>query len=384
MSTIQQRKTPAHVNPLRYAPTQTGAKGKRAHADVGPRAYLKPARSPALSNLPTLLQPKLRIGQPNDKYEAEADRVANAVMRMPYSEMRVQPVCAECEGGLQRQPLEKPVEEDLRTKGLAREEGHLFVADGVLNAQIRSLRGRGQTLPASARAFFEPRLANDFGEVRIHTDSRSAELARSVDARAFTVGWDVIFGAGQYAPESREGRRLLAHELTHVVQQAAPAMPLKRREAIYRGRISGPGGSEDVAITSKQLPTLSELRLQRQCNNRRCASRYPWLARCDVTRRSYSIYDPAASVPPMFLVPVTHLKRRLMKKKRYAFVEFLNVDNKKIDLELAPSGMVSARDRIFSLHPRRGRSVAIGTGIPRYLLLSINSSRFVRLVCICP
>jgi hypothetical protein len=66
----------------------------------------------------------------------------------------------------------------------------------------------------------EPRFGTDFSAVRVHTDSNAQSLARSVNAQAFTVGNDVVFGAGQYAPESDSGKRLLAHELTHVIQQS--------------------------------------------------------------------------------------------------------------------------------------------------------------------
>ena len=71
----------------------------------------------------------------------------------------------------------------------------------------------------SERAYFELRFGRNFNQVRMHTDTRAAESARAVNARAFTVGKDVVFGAGQYAPEMVQGKRLLAHELTHVMQQ---------------------------------------------------------------------------------------------------------------------------------------------------------------------
>jgi hypothetical protein len=83
------------------------------------------------------------------------------------------------------------------------------------------LQGGGQPLPRSERAFFEPRFGYDFSSVRIHTDAHAAEAARVAKARAFTVGEDVVFGAGHFAPETPAGRRLLAHELTHTVQQGA-------------------------------------------------------------------------------------------------------------------------------------------------------------------
>ncbi len=81
------------------------------------------------------------------------------------------------------------------------------------------LSSPGQPLDAGTRAFMEPRLGHDFSQVRVHTDERATKSARSVNALAYTVGKDVVFGAGQYAPETSEGRRLMVHELTHVVQQ---------------------------------------------------------------------------------------------------------------------------------------------------------------------
>lgn len=77
----------------------------------------------------------------------------------------------------------------------------------------------GQPLDSATRAFMEPRFGHDFGEVRVHADTKAARSARAVDALAYTLGSDVVFGAGLYAPGTAEGRRLLAHELTHVVQQ---------------------------------------------------------------------------------------------------------------------------------------------------------------------
>jgi hypothetical protein len=86
---------------------------------------------------------------------------------------------------------------------------------------IRSLRGGGQPLPQATRNFFESRMGQDFSQVRIHADTTAAEATRSVRARAFTRGQDVVFNSGEYAPHSSEGRRLLAHELVHVIQQGS-------------------------------------------------------------------------------------------------------------------------------------------------------------------
>ncbi len=81
------------------------------------------------------------------------------------------------------------------------------------------LRSPGQPLDASMRAFMEPRFGHNFSQVRVHTDARAAESARAVNALAYTVGRDVVFAADRYAPETNVGRSLLAHELTHVIQQ---------------------------------------------------------------------------------------------------------------------------------------------------------------------
>lgn len=77
----------------------------------------------------------------------------------------------------------------------------------------------GRALDAASRSFFEGRLGRDFSDVRVHTDVAASSAARSIGARAYTLGRDIVFGAGGYAPASAGGRRLLAHELAHVVQQ---------------------------------------------------------------------------------------------------------------------------------------------------------------------
>lgn len=169
------------------------------------------------------LQAKLRIGQPGDRYEQEADRVADEVMRMPEPQAvygdapHIQRACPTCEGEeLRRQPIEEE-EGELQTKATS---GHISEVNPGLESHIQSIKGGGQPLSNNDRAFFEPRFGYDFSRVRVHTDTRAAEAARVVNARAFTVGQDVVFGAGQYPPGMSEGRRLLAHELTYVVQQS--------------------------------------------------------------------------------------------------------------------------------------------------------------------
>jgi len=138
--------------------------------------------------------------------------------RAPIS--RVHRKCSACEEEVQRQPLkqeETAIEQEVVQRQTQSGDG--FEISSGLETQIEGLRGGGQPLPQSLRARFEPRFGHNFGGVRVHTGAQAAHVARSVNARAFTVGNDVAFGAGQYSPDTDSGQRLLAHELTHVIQQ---------------------------------------------------------------------------------------------------------------------------------------------------------------------
>ncbi len=162
---------------------------------------------------------KLEVGAANDKYEQEADAVADRVMRMP--EPFIQKKCAECEE-----------EETLQTKPLVQLSVD-SASSGTqvkpwVQSQIETSRGSGQTLPDDTRNFMESRIGADFSEVKIHTDEKSVQMSRELGARAFTVGKDVHFGRGQFSPESSDGKRLLAHELAHTVQQGAAGEVVQR------------------------------------------------------------------------------------------------------------------------------------------------------------
>ena len=106
-----------------------------------------------------------------------------------------------------------------RKKRLQRQPAGQADPAGVPPIVHEVLRSPGQPLDPATRAFMEPRFGHDFGAVRVHTDARAAQSAQSVNALAYTVGRDLVFDAGQYAPHTREGKSLMAHELTHVVQQ---------------------------------------------------------------------------------------------------------------------------------------------------------------------
>ena len=168
------------------------------------------------------IQASIRIGQPNDLYELEADRVADQVMRMP--EPGVQRQCS----SRNRCPLKDKEEKKSRIQpkpGYASPE-RASVPDSFVTGS-----GTGQPLDPATRAFFEPRFGADFRDVRVHTGSMAAESAGGISARAYTYGTDIVFGKNQYTLGSPEGRRLLAHELTHVIQQGGAGPGLQEYRA---------------------------------------------------------------------------------------------------------------------------------------------------------
>lgn len=176
------------------------------------RADKIPVSSARQSPIPAILrggQAKLKIGAADDAFEREADRVADAVVHADTTASvagtatppPIQRRCSQCE----------QAQDELQAKPGA----------GGLNltAQLDALAGGGQPLPIHARRLFESRLGHDFSQVRVHTDGQAAHTAAQLNARAYTRGRDIVFGSGEYAPESPSGKHLLAHELTHVVQQ---------------------------------------------------------------------------------------------------------------------------------------------------------------------
>ncbi|PDV97880.1 DUF4157 domain-containing protein [Candidatus Chloroploca asiatica] len=163
------------------------------------------------SAAPPPVQPKLRLNRPGDRYEQEADRVAAQVMRMPLAPAdTVQRACscggtcAHCQGG---------DEAPLIQRELAGSTSAPPSAGTVLPST------NGQPIDAPTRQSFEARFGHDFSGVRIHTGSQASDKAASIQARAFTTGNNIVFGAGAYAPGTQTGQTLLAHELAHVVQQ---------------------------------------------------------------------------------------------------------------------------------------------------------------------
>lgn len=178
------------------------------------------------------IQPKLTIGQPGDKYEQEADAVADRVVQRlanPGPPVAVQKKCQDC---AEKEKLQRKEEEREEPAVMRQMENEQEEAPPVqtkaeagasstpsLQSRLSSAKGSGAQMDKSARAPMEAAFGQDFGQVRIHTDSSAAQMNRELNARAFTHGRDIYFNAGEYSPGSTEGRRLLAHELVHVGQQ---------------------------------------------------------------------------------------------------------------------------------------------------------------------
>ncbi|MDT5267905.1 MAG: hypothetical protein QOH49_91 [Acidobacteriota bacterium] len=160
---------------------------------------------PVSLNLKPALQTKLAVSSPGDASEQEADRVAERVLMMEEKPCACGGSCARCGGG--KEPL-------VRRKADAGQGGQSAPDSFALGL------GPGRPLDLRTRAFFEARFNQDFGHVRVHTDAQAADSARAVNAQAYTLGGNVVFDRGRFSPDTAEGRRLLAHELTHVVQQA--------------------------------------------------------------------------------------------------------------------------------------------------------------------
>lgn len=190
--------------------------------DVGLIAAASPRFGHDFSQIPLYppvagaIQTKLAINKPgDDEYEQEADRISAHVMRMPEPEL--QRACP-CGGGCPKCQAEQPDQEheSLQAKRIGSSDLEQTAVPPIAHDVLRS---PGQPLDAATRAFMEPRFGHDFSRVRVHRDNQAAKSAQAVNAIAYTVGQDVVFGPGQYAPETASGRLLLAHELVHTLQQ---------------------------------------------------------------------------------------------------------------------------------------------------------------------
>jgi hypothetical protein len=215
------------------------------------------------------VQTKLNIGAPGDKYEQEADQMADRVMSMnalanPQSVQRV----SEGEEEVQRSPLAASItpliqrfsEEEFQTKPSVQKAGESGAsqAGASLESRLSSQKGGGTPLDDEVKSFMEPRFGTDFSGVRIHTGGDAVSMNKELHAQAFAHGSDIYFNEGKYNPGSNEGKQLLAHELTHVVQQTGvkklqqkPLTSLQSNKETLQTKISPTLGA---AIQLKKAP----------------------------------------------------------------------------------------------------------------------------------
>ena len=186
------------------------------------------------------IQPKLTIGQPNDKYEQEADAMANQVVQQleePGINTKIQRSCSACGAPVNGS------EEDIQTKAIfesnedtpiqqkceacasrenkiqTKSAGEESEASADLESRLNHSKGSGMPITEGTRTSMESVFGSDFGGVRVHTGSDAVQMNQELGAKAFTNGSDIYFNQGNYNPGSKDGQNLLAHELTHVVQQ---------------------------------------------------------------------------------------------------------------------------------------------------------------------
>ena len=228
--------------------------GKEDSTTTGiPRLGHDFSQIPIHSSAPVGIQPKLTVSTPGDMYEQEADRVAGMVMQAPdHRTPRVALDASVTEpmpsilGGQEKSAGGKGIEdEDEPLKKLAVaekcvcgegnkriEQEAVVQRSGGLSAggpklqpdiatRIQAMRGDGRPLTSAELRFMEPRFGADFSAIRIHINQEADTYSRALEARAFTLGSDIFFRGGEYAPGNAEGHRLLAHELTHTIQQGA-------------------------------------------------------------------------------------------------------------------------------------------------------------------
>lgn len=216
----------AAVNPTELVISSSGLREPRNPGQVDFSQVTTQTAIPIknLSSSPREIQPKLRVNQPGDAYEQEADRIADLVMRTSLPNDRSEKDCEQmgCEEMIHRR--ENSSKTQLRVPGVVHE---------VLGSP-------GQPLDTETRAFMEPRFGQDFSHVRIHTGPKASQSARSIHAHAYTLGKDIVFGEGKYSPDTSNGRHLLAHELTHVVQQEKRSFQVGEHHQVHRQESNTP------------------------------------------------------------------------------------------------------------------------------------------------
>jgi hypothetical protein len=203
------------------------------HDTIGDQAVQRLMRSNIGFNFSKIgIQSKLRLSQPDDVYEQEAERVAEQVIRMSSAECLLPSTTIGTEKSDLKndQKITGDVEREI---GISRKTRSFDTSNEFETANDihNVVGGGGSPLEPLTRNLMESRFGFDFSKVRIHTDENAASAAQAINSKAFTVGYDIVFGSGQYAPNTVSGSLLLAHELAHIIQQNDLKYTLSERSA---------------------------------------------------------------------------------------------------------------------------------------------------------
>ena len=174
------------------------------------------------SKPPAVVQAKLSVNEPGDEYEQEADKMADKLMHISEKSSEENNYTNESEQ-LSRKPLSSGITSLLQTQG----EAPVSISP-LLNNTITDSKGRGSSIDSNTQSFMSKNFGTNFSQVKIHADTEAAEMNNEISARAFTTGHDVYFNKGEYQPASATGKQLLAHELTHVLQQTGGTQRIQR------------------------------------------------------------------------------------------------------------------------------------------------------------
>lgn len=273
---------------------------------------------------------KLTVGAANDRHEREAERTADAVMRMPddASNRKADPRATVSSDGVATQTppgSDSPIasasglpELDLVQRVAARSEN-----SAPASSETQGLTGQGQPLPDSVRDYFEPRFGHDFSQVRVHTGVAAQDSAQRLNAQAFTLGHDIAFAPGRFSPQTWEGKHILAHELTHVLQQSGSMSGIQPR--IQRRNCT----SDDDPDSIVEKHTVDPKKIDEPGDSVRFSVRF----KCNVRGFRSELEDSAghslnmATYPPQSSFPRSEYERTWDGKRGYSNVGTYMVDD---------------------------------------------------------
>ncbi len=229
-----------------------------------------------------LIQAKLAISNPDDPAEREADQIAHIVMRSHAGAPASSP-CSCSGNGEMCEECQQTQSQPTISRRAAAPSTPAYAPKIVSDV----LRSPGHPLDSAARAFFEPRFGRDFSRVRLHSNAVAERSAQDVNALAYTAGDNIVFGPGRFSPGTQEGRQLIAHELTHVIQQGGSTAAVQRQpgppDQGHEGADTADQGDADEGLTTEQLEDQADEEVRLHLNARRNKDKtYAWsLARKD-------------------------------------------------------------------------------------------------------